>query len=101
MPDKLIYSGKPEGLYSSFESFYQALHQRIPDLRQDFQKINRKYTKTWFWSRYNKSCLTYLSVNTRGTTEVYVRLFARTDKKIAGIEAKIKEHEVKVLETTT
>ncbi len=91
MPDKLIYSGKSEGLYSSFESFYQALHQIIPDLRQDFQKINRKYTKTWFRSRFNKSCLTYLSVNTRGTTEVYVRLFARTDKKIAGIEKIILE----------
>lgn len=98
MPDKEIYNGIPIGMYESMETFYPIILQLIPGIKVDYVRKGNNYTKTWLWSWSRRVGLTYQVINNENPPEVFVRLFARTDKKIAGIEAKIREHEGKALE---
>ena len=91
MPDKEIYHGKPIGMYESIETFYSVIYQLIPRTKIDYYRKGDNYTKTWFWSWSRRVGLTYQIVSNGNSPEVFVRLFARTDKKIAGIEKIILE----------
>jgi len=87
MPDKEIYHGMPISIYESIETCYLVISQLIPRNKIDYVRKGDKYTKTWLWSWSRRVGLTYQLINNGNSPEVFVRLFARTDNKIAGIEA--------------